>query len=193
MPSPPSSLEPFLARLATALRAREIRFMLVGGQAVLVHGRARLTEDIDITLGVDPQALPALLDLGAALGLVPLPTDVTAFVSETFVLPVRDPASGWRVDFIFSSLDYERIAIARAVEVPMGETTVPFATAEDLVIHKLFAGRARDLEDIRGVLIRQRGRLDGAYLDTWIRAFSEVPGKEALYEQWEALRREHDM
>lgn len=27
--------------------------MVIGGQAVLVHGEPRLTEDIDITLGVD--------------------------------------------------------------------------------------------------------------------------------------------
>jgi len=33
--------------------------MLVGGQAVLLHGRPRLTEDTDITLGVGPDELPA--------------------------------------------------------------------------------------------------------------------------------------
>lgn len=34
--------------------------MLIGGQAVLLHGEPR-TQDIDITLGVDPTALPEVL------------------------------------------------------------------------------------------------------------------------------------
>ncbi len=32
--------------------------MLIGGQAVLLHGRPRLTEDIDVTLGLPPDQLP---------------------------------------------------------------------------------------------------------------------------------------
>ncbi len=35
--------------------------MLIGGQAVLLHGRPRLTEDIDITVGADPGRLDEVL------------------------------------------------------------------------------------------------------------------------------------
>jgi hypothetical protein len=31
--------------------------MVIGGQAVLLHGESRLTRDIDITLGVDASRL----------------------------------------------------------------------------------------------------------------------------------------
>ena len=41
-----------LARLALELEARSLPYMVIGGQAVLVHGEPRLTRDIDITLGV---------------------------------------------------------------------------------------------------------------------------------------------
>jgi hypothetical protein len=49
-----TSFPDLLARLTRELDGRAIPFMLIGGQAVLLHGTPRLTEDIDVTLGVDP-------------------------------------------------------------------------------------------------------------------------------------------
>jgi hypothetical protein len=40
------------------------------------------------------------------------------------------------VDLIFSSTPYEQQAIARAESVMLGGVAVPFATAEDLIIHR---------------------------------------------------------
>ena len=164
--------------------------MLIGGQAVLLHGRPRLTEDIDITLGVDPGHFPALLGVCAELGLEPLPPDPERFVRETFVLPARQPQTAVRVDFIFSTTPYERQAIARAVAVPIAGASVPFATAEDLIIHKVFAARPRDLEDAVGVVRRKGGELDWAYIDKWAREFASVPGQEDLPARIASLRRE---
>src|ERR1035437_6446109 len=98
----PSDLERLLAALTAELGARQLPFMLIGGQAVLLHGSPRLTEDIDITLGVEPDALPVLLKACTALALTSLPVSVVEFVAETFVLPVRHEATRLRVDFIFS-------------------------------------------------------------------------------------------
>ena len=81
-----------IAALSRQLASRHIGFMLIGGQAVLLHGAPRLTEDIDVTLGVGPEALATLLAACLTLGLDPLPEDVDAFVRDTFVLPLRDRA-----------------------------------------------------------------------------------------------------
>ena len=164
--------------------------MLIGGQAVLLHGRPRLTEDIDITLGVDPSHLPVVLEVCRALNLNPLPEHVEKFVADTNVFPVHDAESSIRVDFIFSTTPYERQAIERAVVVELAGDLVPFATAEDLVIHKLFAGRARDVEDVETVVRRKAGELDWAYLEKWAREFAVVPGREGMPEQIAQLRRE---
>jgi len=37
---------------------------------------------------------------------------------------------------------------------------VPIIAAEDLIVTKVLAGRSKDLDDIRGVLLAQAGRLD---------------------------------
>lgn len=162
--------------------------MLVGGQAVLLHGAPRLTEDIDVTLAVGPGELPRVQAVCAALGLEPLPDDLPQFVQQTFVLPARHPESGVRVDFIFSTTPYEHQAIARAVRVGVGGRTVPFATAEDLIIHKLFAGRPRDEEDAVGVVRRKGQELDWEYLKHWAREFASVPGRESLPQRLAQLR-----
>jgi hypothetical protein len=70
------------------------------------------------------------------------------FVRQTFVLPVFDGEAGIRD---------EREAIARAVIVELAGVPVPFATAEDLIIQKLLAGRATDLEDAATV-VRRKGK-----------------------------------
>ncbi len=129
------------------------------GHAVLLHGEPRLTQDVDITLGVDPTHLPDVLAVCEELDLEPLPPDVQDFVRSTFVLPAADRETGIRVDLIFSTTTYEAEAISRAQPVEVGEALVPFATAEDLIIHKLFAGRPRDIEDAGGVVEELRREL----------------------------------
>jgi hypothetical protein len=177
-----------IARLGTELEARRIPFMLIGGQAVLVHGEPRLTQDVDVTLGVGPDRIPDLLEVCEALALQPLPEDPGAFARETFVLPAADPETGLRLDLIFSTTPYEAQAIDRAVLVDVGSRVIPFASAEDLVLHKLFAGRPRDLEDAAGVVRRKGPQLDWEYLDRWAREFAGIPGRNELPAQLAALR-----
>ncbi|HEX9755970.1 MAG TPA: hypothetical protein VGA42_09705, partial [Gemmatimonadales bacterium] len=95
MGSPPApDFSGLISSIAGALGRRHIPFMLIGGQAVLLHGRPRLTEDIDVTLGVDITELPALRSVCEDLGLSLLPEEPEAFVHETFVPPTRHPIRG---------------------------------------------------------------------------------------------------
>lgn len=185
----PPDFEQLIARVARELAAADITFMLIGGQAVLLHGEARLTQDIDVTLGVDPDRLGDVVDVCTAAGLRPLPSELEVFVRRTFVLPAEDEQTGVRVDLIFSTTPYERQAIARAVRVELSGVAVPFAAAEDLILHKLFAGRPRDVEDVVGVIRRKGNELNWTYLDEWARVFSAVPGREDLPQRMSELRR----
>jgi len=162
--------------------------MLIGGQAVLVHGEPRLTLDVDVTLGLAPDRLPLVLEACEAMGVEPLPDDVEDFVRDTFVLPVADPESRVRIDLIFSTTPFEAEAIARAIQIEVSGEMIPFATAEDLIVHKLFAGRPRDLEDVEGILRRKGGDLDWEYLDRWAEEFSAVPGRETMPARMRSLK-----
>jgi len=144
--------------------------MIIGGQAVLLYGEPRLTRDIDITLGVNIDRLETLLLVAQQLSLKPLPEDIEAFVRQTMVLPALDQETGIRVDFIFSFTPYESQAILRAKKVSILGQDVCFASLEDLIIHKIFAGRPRDIEDVQMVILKNPA-LDVLYIEEWLKTF----------------------
>jgi predicted nucleotidyltransferase len=162
--------EELLSRISRTLDRHSLPYMIIGGQAVLLHGEPRLTRDIDVTLGVDTSRLGGLLDAVREAAFRPLPEDIPRFVRNTMVLPVVDEESGVRVDFIFSFTPYEQEAIARAGTVAIGGQGVRFASAEDVIIHKIFAGRPRDLEDVRSILLRNP-EIDSRYVTDWLKQF----------------------
>ena len=161
--------ETLLVRLAKALDDASVPYMIIGGQAVLLYGEPRLTRDIDVTVGLTPADVQRVLRVVQRLGLRPLVEDVEDFVSRTWVLPALDENTGLRVDFVFSWTSYEREAIKRARTILVESYSVRFASPEDVVIHKILAGRARDLEDVRSILRKQR--VDVSYIRQWLHEF----------------------
>jgi predicted nucleotidyltransferase len=164
--------EELLSKIGLCLDNQSLPYMIIGGQAVLIYGEPRLTRDIDITLGVDINGLDRLLNAIQELPLKPLPADIDGFVRETMVLPTLDENTGIRVDFIFSYTPYETNAIKRANTVAILGQKLAFASPEDLVIHKIFAGRPRDLEDVRIILIKNPD-IDNSYIRKWLKEFDE--------------------
>jgi len=133
--------ETLLGLLARELDRAGIPYMIIGGQAVQLYGEPRLTRDIDLTLGLGVEGLPRVVEVCGRCGLKPLPAAPDEFVRETMVLPALDERTGIRVDFVFSFTEYERQAIGRSRPVALDGASVRFAAVEDIVIHKLVAGR----------------------------------------------------
>ncbi len=159
-----------LKKLANILDESNIPYMVIGGQAVLLYGEPRLTRDIDITLGIGTDEFKRAMDCVSNISLKILVDTPEKFVKETMVLPAIDEKTGIRVDFIFSFSLYERSAIKRAKNVELGKTTVKFASLEDLIIHKIIAGRARDIEDIKTILLKNQD-YDTKYIASWLKEF----------------------
>ncbi len=161
-----------IEKIAELLEEHRIAYMIIGGQAVLLYGEPRLTKDIDITIGAGPERLEELLLIVKELRLKILVTDVQDFVNQTFVLPVLDEKSGFRVDFIFSVSSYEKRALERVSYVKIGKANVRFTSIEDLIIHKIIAGRPRDIEDIKNVILKNQ-KFDKEYVIKWLGIFDE--------------------
>ncbi len=168
-----------LETIALSLDKRSIPYMVIGGQAVLLYGEPRLTRDIDVTLGIGPDRFAEILELAGQQGWRILPESPAEFVPKTLVLPCLDPESGIRVDFIFSFSDYERQAMTRVRRVTIGKASVRFAALEDLIIHKVVAGRALDLDDVRKILLKKPS-LDLSYLHLWLSRFEPTLGEPIL-------------
>lgn len=162
--------EEILAKIAARLARHRIPYMIIGGQAVLLYGEPRLTRDIDITLGVNIDRINDILAVVKELSLKSIPEDIEAFVTRTMVLPALDETTGIRVDFIFSFSPYEREAIGRTRKIVILNQDVFFASPEDVIIHKIFAGRPRDMEDARTILLKNPG-VDISYIRNWLKEF----------------------
>lgn len=67
--------------------------MLIGGQAVLLHGEPRLTLDVDVTLGVSPESLGTVLAACKAMAVDPLPETVE---DSSFTSCLRAGRETWR-------------------------------------------------------------------------------------------------
>lgn len=178
--------EALISRLGKNLSGCNIPYMIIGGQAVLLYGEPRLTRDIDITLGVGVDRLEDISNVVRAVHLEPLRDDIESFVRRTMVFPAVEKSSGIRVDLIFSFTPYEADAIKRARRVKIEGQEVFFAAPEDLIIHKIFAGRPRDLEDVRIVLMKNPD-IDREYIRKWLREFDTSTEEEKFLDTFENI------
>jgi hypothetical protein len=162
-----------LERISTALDSASLPYMVIGGQAVLIYGEPRLTKDIDITLGLGTDALDKIVKITSHIGLTPLIDDAAQFVSDTLVFPTIDQKTGVKVDFIFSFSPYERQAIDRATRITIDKNPIRFVSIEDLLIHKIIAGRPRDIEDVKSILLKKPD-FNRLYVERWLREFERA-------------------
>jgi hypothetical protein len=139
-------------------RQRGWPFCFIGGIAVMRWGEPRMTQDVDATIfsgiEMDVRMVDALLSAFPARF-----KNSRAFAIEHRVLLARTPG-GVDVDVALGAFPFERHAIERATPwLLKGGGTLTTCSAEDLIVHKVFAGRDRDWADVEGVLARQHGRL----------------------------------
>lgn len=179
-----NALESAMASVARTLDRLQVRYMVIGGFAATIWGEPRLTQDLDVTVDCAPDDVDCIWRLTEAF--VPRTSEPARFVRETHVLPVQT-ADGVRLDLVFAGLPYERNAIARAVAVPAGGYPVRICTPEDLIILKIISPRPRDKEDVRGVIRRQSGHLDRAYLDPIVAELAEVLAQPEIEEFYRSL------
>lgn len=173
-------VEKLIQKIAVELDREKIPYMIIGGQAVLLYGSPRLTRDIDITIGIDTDQFFIIENLCRKLKLKILSKNPQRFAQDTHVLPAEAMALKIRVDFIFSFTPYEIQAMAKTKKVRMGHYLVKFASVEDVIIHKLFAGRAIDLEDVKNICALHAKHLDKKYLKRWLVQFDELAGHKGL-------------
>ena len=184
-------IEKLIKRTARCLDRQKVPYMIIGGQAVLLYGRPRLTRDIDITLGVDTDKFSSIENACKTLKLRILVENAEHFAQDTKVLPTEEPESKVRVDFIFSFTPYEAQAIKNAKKVLMDDYPVKFASCEDVIIHKMVAGRAIDEEDVKSMLVKNADTLDLEYIEKWLSEFAKIAEHEKISARFYDLLRGH--
>jgi predicted nucleotidyltransferase len=139
---------------ATAwLRDAGVPAAVIGGVAVSLLGRPRVTKDVDLVVALGSDAeLPRLLALGKQHGITPRTADAVDFAKVSRVLLLTHEPSGIQIDLSLASLPFELEVIERAVERTIRGVAFHIATAEDLIVMKAIALRPRDIADIEALL-----------------------------------------
>jgi hypothetical protein len=94
--------------------------------------------------------------------------------------------NGVPIDVALGATPFEVETVRRAssYEIEPG-CLVRTCSAEDLVIHKVIAGRPRDVSDIQGVPLRQRGKLDLRRVRRWLAELASIDGMPDFDRQFE--------
>lgn len=138
---------------------RAWRFCFIGGLAVQRWGEPRNTQDADLTLltgfGHEEPFVDELLTHFDGRR-----TDTKAFALQYRVLLLR-AANGIPLDVALGAMSFEENSIVRSsLWILPEQTALQTCSAEDLIVHKVFAGRERDWLDIEGVLLVQKDALN---------------------------------
>ena len=160
--------------IVRALNEAKVRFLVVGGLAVVAHGFVRFTAHIDLVLDPDPAALDRAIAALTALRYRPrAPVEFRRFADpaeraawrEQKGLTVFSASSpehpATEIDlFLEPPFEFEA-AYARCARMEVAPGTVAtFVATSDLIAMKRAAGRPQDLQDVEGLrgLERDPGR-----------------------------------
>jgi hypothetical protein len=163
-------------------------FCFIGGLAVQRWGEPRLTVDVDLTLLTGFGAEASFVDTLLAR-FRPRRADARDFALRYRVL-LLESSRAIPLDVSLGAMPFEERTVARASGFEVGEGAVlSTCSAEDLIVHKAFADRAKDWLDIEGIAARQARRLDEALIWAELRPLLELKGAPEIEQRLQTLLR----
>ena len=144
-----------------ALNRAGVRYLVVGGVAVVLHGHLRTTADLDLVIALEPDNVRrAMRALGNHQYRPRAPVSAEAFADPgtrerwtrekgLAVFSLWSPAQPTLevVVFVSAPFDFDTV-YTRALRVPLEKTEATVIALDDLIILKRQVGRPTDQEDI---------------------------------------------
>lgn len=113
-----------------------------------------------------------------------------SFVRTTRVLPVLHFRTSVPADLVLAGPGLEDAFLQRAVVYDLGGVAVPVASAEDVIVMKVLAGRDKDMDDIAAILAAQGAELDENQILTTLTMVEDALGQSDLVPTWKHLSAE---
>jgi hypothetical protein len=162
-----------LEALETWLRSLRLEHAYIGGLAVALVGRPRITQDIDGIVLLGEMSIEDFLSRARSAGFSARVPEAVAFTLKSRVFLLRHEATKVPIDLSIGFLPFEEETVRRARMMTTKGLHIPVATPEDLVILKAIAGRPRDIVDMEG-LLASNPRIDRDRVRSQTAMFGEV-------------------
>ena len=151
--------------LLRSFAEKDLRYLIVGGVAVNLHGYPRFTNDIDILLALDHENLKKMAEIMEDLGYqqrLPISLEelgdeqrVRALMEEkelTAYSFIHAEEPQFNVDVIVAeSLDFEKFS-AQKMHATVWNIDVPVVSIDDLIGMKQRSDREKDVQDVVALL-----------------------------------------
>lgn len=137
--------------LLKLLNSKKVRYLLIGGYAVVIHGHPRLTNDLDIVVANDAEnigrCLDSLREFGfGGPGLVPALFSEPQSVLRMGVEPVKIEILNYLEGVEFGE------AYERRKTLTVENIQIDVISLSDLLANKRAVGRDKDLLDVKELL-----------------------------------------
>lgn len=141
--------------LLRLLNANCVRYVVVGGYALAMHGAPRFTGDIDLFIDCDPGNAQRLIEALREFGLPLSDADAAAFTEPDMVVQFGRPPQ--RIDFI-TTIDAVSFEEAWASRVSHDADGLPVSVigCAELIRNKEATGRPRDIADVQALLKKDK-------------------------------------
>lgn len=129
------------------LLKHQVRFVLVGGYAVIYYTEPRYTKDIDFLVDATAENAHRILEVLQEFGVPTEQLSDDLFKNKGNFFKIGKPP--WRIDLITSieGLSFNKI-FRRSLAIEIDGLTLQIASRQDLIESKKIANRPQDLIDI---------------------------------------------
>lgn len=132
-----------------SLNEHEVRYLIIGGYAVAVHGHPRYTKDLDVWIEQSESNAVRMIEALEAFGFGSLGLKREDFLQDQ-VLQLGYPPNRIEILTYATGLDFES-SFERRVAVLIDGTSVDFINVDDLKRNKRSTGRYQDLADVEAL------------------------------------------
>ena len=132
------------------LNSNEVRYLIVGGYAVAVHGYPRYTKDLDVWIYADPENVEKLIGALKQFGFGSLGLTPDDFLTPDQVIQLGYPPN--RIDLLTSlkGVDFKNAYESR-VQIEIDGLLADFVDLENLKKNKASTGRPQDIADLENL------------------------------------------
>lgn len=152
--------EQLLKLVCQYLNDAGVDYVVVGGFAVMFHGRPRTTADLDFVISIENLDIQKFVNYLIDQGLFASVYDMEKAFEEGSHCSVEDQETLFRLDIKKANGPFDIQTLENRIAIQLDDIDIYLATAEDTIVNKLAWGRPIDLFDALGVYTRQEKSLD---------------------------------